>query len=72
MAEATLQLQVEEDSLWIVVSQLDIHTKILILILTLYHITFSSRWLVDLSVIGEAIKLLECEVGEYLLKDFAN
>lgn len=42
------------------------------MILTLYHITFSSRWLVDLSVIGEAIKLLECEVGEYLLKDFAK
>jgi len=72
MAEATLQLQVEEDSLWIVVSQLDIHTKISILILTLYHITFSSRWLVDLNVMQEAIKLLECEVGEYPLKGFSN
>ena len=72
MAEATLQLQVEEDSLLIVVSQLDIHTKISILILTLYHITFNSRWLVDLNVMGEAVKLLECEVGEYPLKDFTN
>lgn len=45
------------------VSQLDSHTKISILILALYHITFSSRWLVDLNVMGEAIQLLECEVG---------
>ena len=45
------------------VSQLDSHTKISILILTLYHITLSSRWPVDLNVMGEAIQLLECEVG---------
>ena len=30
---------------------------------TINHITLSSRWPVDLNVMGEAIQLLECEVG---------
>ena len=54
------------------VGQLDIHTKILILILTLYHTTFSSRRIVDLNMMGKTIMVLEHEVGEYLLKDFSN